>query len=421
MEEAPKTARGANATATAALLVLLAFALGFAEFVLIGITSDVAEGLGTSLTLVGDVVGYYALACAVATPVVALATASASRFKVMAVLLAVFNVGNLATLFAGTYPVLLASRMLPAVTSGTLIALALAYVPDIVGGKRAPHVVGLVLAGFSTSSVIGVPIGTALAGAFGWRAAYVCVFALGIVASVLLLPALARTPSPKPAEAVTLRAQLRILADPRILANIAMILAGAGSTYVFYTYLTPILETVAGFDTAAVSIVLALFGAACVGSNLISGAVASRFGMRALPVTFALHAALLAALGATVATGALGVANIVAVGLLMYVMNSTVQMLFQNVARTDYPAALTFSASLHPMSFNAGIALGSFVGGAVVNAAGLTATGPAGGALAFAAAVVAFGLVRLGARRSAAAHEAAGAQASQPAAAPEAR
>ena len=88
MDTENRTSRKRNAFATA-LLTTLAFALGFAEFVLIGITPDVAEGLGEPLTLIGDLVGYYALACAVATPIVALATARADRFKVMAALLVV--------------------------------------------------------------------------------------------------------------------------------------------------------------------------------------------------------------------------------------------------------------------------------------------------------------------------------------------
>ena len=194
--------------------------------------------------------------------------------------------------------------------------------------------------------------------------------------------------------------QLRLLADGRVLANIAMILAGAASTYVFYTYLAPILADVVGLDAAGTSLALLLFGAACVGSNLLSGWVAGRFGLRALPVAFAVHAALLALLAVSLPAGAVGIANILAVGLLMYVMNSTVQMLFQNVARADYPSALTFSASLHPMSFNAGIALGSFAGGLVVNAGGLLATGPVGALFALAAAALALALVRMTARRS---------------------
>ncbi len=173
MDTENRTSRKRNAFATA-LLTTLAFALGFAEFVLIGIVPDVAEGLGEPLTLIGDLVGYYALACAVATPVIALATARAARFKVMAALLVVFNAGNLLTLFADGYALLLVSRVLPAVTSGTLLALALTYVPDIVEPKRVAAVLGLVLAGFSVSSVVGVPIGTALAGLFDWSATPAC-------------------------------------------------------------------------------------------------------------------------------------------------------------------------------------------------------------------------------------------------------
>ena len=382
------------------------FALGFAEFVLIGITPDVAEGLGEPLTLIGDLVGYYALACAVATPIVALATARADRFKVMAALLVGCGqqqtdaAGNLLTLFADGYALLLVSRVLPAVTSGTLLALALTYVPDIVEPKRVAAVLGLVLAGFSVSSVVGVPIGAALADLFDWKAAYACVFALGLAVSAVLLPTLPRTPAHAEGAAPTLRSQLRLLADGRVLTNIAMILAGAASTYVFYTYLAPILADVVGLDAAGTSLVLLLFGAACVGSNLLSGWVAGRFGLRALPVAFAAHAALLALLAVSLPAGVVSIANILAVGLLMYVMNSTVQMLFQDIARADYPSALTFSASLHPMSFNAGIALGSFAGGLVVNAGGLLATGPAGALFALAAAALALALVRMTARRS---------------------
>ena len=386
----------------AALLVALAFALGFAEFVLIGITPAVAEGLGEPLTLVGDLVGYYALSCAVATPVVALATARADRFKVMAALLVVFNAGNLLTLFADDYALLLVSRMLPAATSGTLLALALTYVPDIVAKERVAAVLGLVLAGFSVSSVVGVPIGTALADMLGWKAAYACVFALGLAVSAALLPALPRGSSAHAAGAApTLRSQLRLLGDARVLGAAAMILVGAASTYVFYTYLAPVLADVVGLDAAGTSPVLLLFGAACVGSNLLSGWVAGRFGLRALPVAFAAHAALLALLAVSLPAGVVSIANILAVGLLMYVMNSTVQMLFQDVARADYPSALTFSASLHPMAFNAGIALGSFAGGLVVNAGGLLATGPTGAVLALAAAALALMLVRMTAHRNA--------------------
>lgn len=384
----------------AAMLVVLAFALGFAEFVLIGITPDVAAGLNEPLTLIGDLVGYYALACAVATPVVSLAGARFKRFNLMAGLLVVFNLSNIITLFADTYAVLTISRMLAAATSGTLLALALTYVPELIEMRKVARVIALILAAFSVSSVIGVPIGTMLADAFDWKAAYVAVLVCGLAATSVLV-ALPRSGHAEVQP--SLRAQLRLLGDARVLVNIAMILAGAASTYVFYTYLTPALEGLMGFGPTAISAILLVFGAACVVSNLLSGWMANRFGLRGLPASFALHAALLALLAITIPQGVLGLADIMAVGLIMYVMNSTVQMLFQEVARSDYPSAVTFSASLHPMSFNAGIAIGSFVGGATVNASGLLATGPVGALLALAAAGFAVILSRLVARRQ---HEA---------------
>src|SRR5699024_2496999 len=96
--------------------------------------------------------------------------------------------------------------------------------------------------------VVGVPIGAALADLFDWKAAYACVFALGLAVSAVLLPTLPRTPAHAEGAAPTLRSQLRLLADGRVLTNIAMILAGAASTYVFYTYLAPILADVVGLD-----------------------------------------------------------------------------------------------------------------------------------------------------------------------------
>lgn len=378
------------------LLVVLAFALGFAEFVLIGITPDVAESLGEPLTRIGDLVGFYALACAVATPVVSLAGARFKRFNLMAALLVVFNLGNLITIFADAYLVLAASRMLAAATSGTLLALALTYVPEIIEPNKVARVIALVLAAFSVSSVIGVPIGTMLADALGWKAAYAAVLVCGL-ASTSVLAALPRGGQVE--EHARIRTQLRLLGDARVLVNIAMILAGAASTYVFYTYLTPILEGIMGFGPTEVSAILLMFGAACVVSNLLSGWMANRFGLRGLPVSFGLHAVLLALLAVTIPQGVAGLVDILAVGLVMYVMNSTVQMLFQDVARTSYPSAVTFSASLHPMSFNAGIAIGSFVGGATVNAGGLLATGPAGAVLALAAGGCALALSRLVARK----------------------
>ena len=229
MDTKNRTSRKAQRVVTA-LLTTLAFALGFAEFVLIRHHARRGQGLGEPLTLIGDLVGYAGLHRRHAHRS---ARHGARRpLQVMAALLVVFNAGNLLTLFADNYALLLVSRVLPP-SRPALLALALTYVPDIVEPKRVAAVLGLVLAGFSVSSVVGVPIGAALADLFDWKAAYACVFALGLAVSAVLLPTLPRTPAHAEGAAPTLRSQLLLLADGRVLTNIAMILA-AGVTYVFY-------------------------------------------------------------------------------------------------------------------------------------------------------------------------------------------
>lgn len=373
------------------IFTAMAFSLGFAEFVLIGIVPDVAESLGEPVTRIGDIVGFYALACAVATPILALLGGRLGQKRLAFVLLGVFNAANLLVFFADTYSVLLASRMAAACTSGTLLAIILALAPDVAGREKAASLVALVLAGFSVSSVIGVPLGTLLSDSFMWKAAYVAVFACGLFSSILLVVAFPKR-SVAEADAETEKAsivsQLQILGDRRIILNSLMILATAAATYVFYTYLTPVLEGVMGFDATATSAILLLVGATCIASNIISGKIANSGGISKLPLVFGTQMIVLALLSFTPAFGIFGIANILALGLVMYAMNSSVQMIFQDVARRDYPVAVTFSASLHPMTFNAGIAVGSFIGGGAVNALGLASTGLVGAMVAACAFVI---------------------------------
>ena len=108
--------------------------------------------------------------------------------------------------------------------------------------------------------------------------------------------------------------QLRLLGDARVLVNIAMILRARHPPTCSTPTSRPSSKASSGYPSAAVSAILLLFGAACVASNLLSGWMANRFGMRGLPFSFALHAALLALLAVTIPLGIVGLANIMAVG-----------------------------------------------------------------------------------------------------------
>lgn len=371
----------------------MAFCLGLAEFVMIGMTPVLATGLDTDIEQIGDIIGLYGLACAVATPIIALTTSRMQRRRLFIVLALVFNGGNLLSVLAMGYMSLAASRMMAACTSGPLLAIMLTIVPNIVCEQRRAMGIAIVLGGFTLASVIGIPLAHVLADMLGWKSVYVLVLVLGAGASILAERSLVELKAPR--NNAGIRAQLRLIVDPRVLLNALMILLGAAGVYVLYTYLTPYLEDALGLEAQAASAALLAIGIAGAASNFLSGLVANRFGKISLPIIYLMIAALLG--GSTVLAHhpMIAVIAIFFACLLMYVMNSIVQLIFLDVAASDCPQAATLASSLHPTAFNAGIALGSFVGGVVVGDLGLFATGAVGGALALVAAVCAVALLHV--------------------------
>ena len=176
-------------------LVIVGFALGFAEFIVIGITPDIAEEYGISLASAGNLVGFFAISYAVSTPIIVLSTGRFRRFPLFVMFLAVFNAGNLLAIVAPTYETLLVARVLTAVVSGVLLSTVMTFINDIIPREKSARIISFVYAGFSVASVLGTPIGTLLADAFGIKAAFIAVEVVALVVSVLLLVSVPRSGS----------------------------------------------------------------------------------------------------------------------------------------------------------------------------------------------------------------------------------
>lgn len=258
-------------------LVIVGFALGFAEFIVIGITPDIAEEYGISLASAGNLVGFFAISYAVSTPIIVLSTGRFRRFPLFVTFLAVFNAGNLLAIVAPTYETLLVARVLTAVVSGVLLSTVMTFINDIIPREKSARIISFVYAGFSVASVLGTPIGTLLADAFGIKAAFIAVEAVALVVTVLLLVSVPRSGSTDVSSRV--RDQLVILKDRRIILVLIMKGFGMAATYVFYVYVTPILEDGVGLSVWMVSIVLFFYGAATIVSNLGSGSIAQHYGL----------------------------------------------------------------------------------------------------------------------------------------------
>lgn len=371
-------------------LVTVGFALGFAEFIVIGITPDIAEIYQIPLSDAGNLVGYFAVAYAVSTPIIVLSTGRFRRFPLFVIFLIVFNVGNILAILAPSYEVLMLARICTAIVSGVTLSTVMTFINDIIPQELAPRIISFVYAGFSVASVLGTPIGTLLSDAFGIKSAFVAVEAVALLVTVLLLISVPRSGSTDVSSSV--REQLVILKDRRIILVLVMKAFGMAATYVFYVYVTPILEDSVGLSVWMVSLVLFFYGGATIVSNLGSGSLAQRYGLGKLPLMFALQAVVLALLGISLASGntVLCIINVVLTGVFIYHMNAPLQSYLLQVSAKDYPRALTLASAVMPTSSDIGIATGSFMGGVVAINLGFAWSGPVGAVLAVVSVVAAF-------------------------------
>lgn len=361
------------------ILIASSFMLGMSEFIMVGILPDIAADLKISEVTVGNLVSLFAFVYAPVTPLGSALSARFPRFATHLTLIGIFLAGNILCAFAPNYAVLVVARIMIALVSGTLVAVAMTYAPDVTTDKFRTKFIAWVFSGFSIASVVGVPVGTWVANTFGWRWAFHIINVLTIVLIVGMVVALPRNSH---IVKIGFLSQFRLFFDRRIQLGVLTVVFGAAASYVFYTYLTPIMRDEVHVPEQYLSVGLVIFGAACLWSNLYGGKLADR-GRGVEPLThirpiYCAHAVLMASLVVAHWVPVYGALLLVVLGMFMYLQNSASQVLYMDVASQSHPGSLNLAASLNSMSFNIGIAIGSAVGGLVNGHFGLTWLGPVG-------------------------------------------
>ena len=361
------------------ILIASSFMLGMSEFIVVGILPDIAADLKISEVTVGNLVSLFAFVYAPVTPLGSALSARFPRFATHLTLIGIFLAGNILCAFAPNSAVLVVARIMIALVSGTLVAVAMTYAPDVTTDRFRTKFIAWVFSGFSIASVVGVPVGTWVANTFGWRWAFHMINVLTIMLIVGMVVALPRNSH---IVKIGFLPQFRLFFDRRIQLGVLDVVCGAAASYVFYTYLTPIMRDEVHVPEQYLSVGLVIFGAACLWSNLYGGKLADR-GRGVEPLThirpiYCAHAVLMASLVVAHWVPVYGALLLVVLGMFMYLQNSASQVLYMDVASQSHPGSLNLAASLNSMSFNIGIALGSAVGGLINGHFGLMWLGPVG-------------------------------------------
>lgn len=359
-------------------LVLLSFALGTSEFIVIGVLTEIAESFNITEVKAGGLVSMFALAYSVCTPFSAAIAGKFNRFHFIIFASIIFIILNFLCSLAYNYTFLLILRMLIAVISGSLISVSISFSPYVSSKEKRPMVVAWIYSGFSIASIFGVPIGTTLSYNFGWRSSFIFISIFSAVMTVLMFITLPRnTVSHK----VKLLSQFILFKDIRFILSTFTILFGAASSYVLYTYLKPIFLDYVHIPNKYISAALLVFGAAVFLSNLLSGKLAEYNGVYRLRFIFMMQFLCMIILPFALLNYVSAAIVILIIGFLMYLMNSPVQLNILDFTEKEYPSCLTLASSNNSFSFNFGIALGSFVGSSIFDNFGVRFVGFGGAVL----------------------------------------
>ncbi|WP_395459708.1 MFS transporter [Azospirillum melinis] len=359
-------------------LAISAYAIGTTEFVIVGLLPTVASDLDVSLPLAGLVVSVYALGVTFGAPILTALTGRVPRKPLLLGLMGVFVAGNLLAGISPNYETLLVARVLSAFAHGVFFSVGSTIAADLVPEDRRASAIAMMFSGLTIAIVTGVPLGTWIGQTFGWRSTFLAVSALGVVGGLgvaALVPArLSRPP------AAGLGTQLGVLAKPRLLLAFAITALGYGGTFVAFTFLAPILETITGFSNSTVSLVLVLYGAAIAVGNVVGGRLANRRPVRALAWLFALQALVLIVFTFTADAKVPALITLAGMGALAFANVPGLQLYVVQLAQRHAPEAVDVASALNIAAFNLGIAAGAFFGGQVVSSPlGLGATPWVGG------------------------------------------
>ncbi|MDX1260786.1 MFS transporter [Exiguobacterium sp. K1] len=368
-----------------ATLSMLTFVLGTSEFVIVGILSEIADGLNITIAKAGTLVSAFAIAFAIGTPITMSLTGHLERRKLMLSLIFVWIILNICSGIAPNYELLLLSRIVTAVLTGVLISLAMVVASDSVPIAKRGVAVSFIFGGFTMANVLGVPIGTFIGQHAGYAATFWLTSSLGVVA---LLAVLKVVPVQQSESSGSIREQLSLLANPRIMIAFFIPSFGFGATYVVYTYLVPVLELELNLPSAWISPILLAYGVVSIFSNILAGKIASRNPIGRLRFVFIVQAIVLATLYVTTASVSLGLINIALMSLMSILLTTSTQIYLIDLAEKFNPEAKGLAASLMPVASNVGIAFGSALGGLVYANGPMMNIALVGGAVALLAAAL---------------------------------
>ncbi|WPZ15624.1 MFS transporter [Nitratireductor rhodophyticola] len=373
-----------------------AFGIGVTEFVIMGLLLEVSADLDVTISAAGLLISGYALGVVAGAPILGALTGRWSRKTLLIALMVIFTLGNLACALAPNYWALMAARVLTAFAHASFFGVGSVVATGLVSPDRRASAIAIMFTGLTVANILGVPFGTWLGQAFGWRSTFWAVTLVGLAALAIIAAFVPRDDASAGED--DSGNTLAVLARPQVLLGLLTTVLSWVGVFAAFTYIAPILTRITGFSESAVSPILLVFGGGLIAGNLIGGKFADRWLGPAVLGSLALLSAVLFVMSFAVHEK---VTAVIAIGVFGAAAFATVPPLQMWVLEKAEGAGQGLASSFNIAAFNLGNAIGAWLGGAVIDRGpGLGAVIWIAGLVPMAAFAVAFAAQRMEHRRT---------------------
>jgi MFS transporter, DHA1 family, inner membrane transport protein len=372
-----------------AMLAISAFVIVTTEFLIVGLLPALARDLNISISAAGQLVTLFAFTVMLFGPVLTASLSHIERKRLFVSIMLVFAAANALAAVAPNLWILGIARFIPALLLPVFWGTASETAGQLVGPERAGRAVSQVYLGIAAATLFGIPVGTIVANAIGWRGSFWGLSALSLLMAMALavfMPTLAR-----PAR-MRILTQLSILTDGRFIANVVLSVIVFTAMFTAYTYLADLLERVAHVPPARVGWWLMGFGAIGLVGNWIGGHCVDRNPAGATAI-FTLLLGIGMAASVPVADSLPWLCAALAVwGIAYTALYPVCQVRVMKAASHAQALAGTLNVS----AANAGIGLGAIIGGYTIEHSALGNIGYVAAAIAVVATLLAIVIGKAG-------------------------
>ena len=273
----------------AAMLVLatIAFTAITTELLPSGLLPQISAGLNVSEPVAGYLAAAYAAVIVVTVVPAARLLVRVPRHALLVGLVLTFALSNAWVGLAPDFTSAMIARLVGGLAHGLLWTTMAPFVARVVPAAKVGKALAIVFSGNSLGLAIGAPVGTALGGFFGWRAAFLAMAGFGVVLTVLAFFLLPRVHRISGAARPSLR---KAIGQPGVKAVAVAWPLLVLAHFALFTYIAPYIRE-AGLPDYAISLSLTVLGASGLLGIWIAGLTVDSRPRRSLLITTAAIAA----------------------------------------------------------------------------------------------------------------------------------